>query len=85
MLKNCSDSIAPLLSKVYQAFIIDSAYLCSDWHMANITPIFKKGDRQNPANYWPVSVTSIPCKTLEHIVYHHQITHFQENSIFSDI
>ena len=47
--KNCSDSIAPLLSKIYQASI-DSAYLTRDWRTANIIPTFKKGDRQNPAN-----------------------------------
>ena len=58
ILKNCSDSIAPLLSKIYQASV-DPAYLPRDWRMANITPIFKRGDRQNPANYRLVSLTSI--------------------------
>lgn len=84
VLKNCSDGIATLPSKIYHASI-DSAYLPRDWRTANITPIFKKGDRQNPANFRPVSLNSIPCKTLEHIVYHHLVTHFEENYICSDI
>ena len=47
-----------------------------------IIPLFTKGDRQNPANYRPVSGTSIVCKILEHFINHHIITHFEENNIF---
>jgi len=36
--------------------------------MGIISPIFKKGNKQIPSNYRPVSLTSIPCKILEHIV-----------------
>ena len=63
----------------------DSPYLPHDWRTANLILTFKKGDRQNLANYRPVSLTSISCKTLEHIVYLHLITHFEENNILSDI
>jgi len=34
----------------------------------NHIPIFKKGNKQMPSNYRPVSLTYIPCKILEHIV-----------------
>ena len=36
---------------------------------ANVVPIFKKNDRSCPLNYRPVSLTSICCKLLEHIIY----------------
>ena len=39
-----------------------------DWKKANVTPIFKKGDRSNIANYRPVSLTVMFCKTMERIV-----------------
>lgn len=80
-IKNCSDSIVLMLSKIYQASI---DYLLRDWRAANIILTFKRGDRQNPTNYRLVSLTSISCKTLKHIVYHHLITHFEENNILSD-
>ena len=39
--------------------------------MANVVPIFKKGDREGPGNYRPVFLTCIACKLLEHIVLSH--------------
>ena len=36
----------------------------SEWKKANITPLFKKGSRNKPENYRPVSLTSVVCKLL---------------------
>ena len=49
--------------------------------MANITPVFKKGDRSNTNNYRPIFVTSVCCKILEHITYHHIAEHLNINNI----
>lgn len=53
-------------------YIIFDALLClgllpSDWKTAKIIPIHKAGDRNNCANYHPISLTSTFCETLEHI------------------
>ena len=37
-----------------------------DWLSANVVPIFKKGI---PSNYRPISLTSICCKLMEHVLY----------------
>lgn len=39
-----------------------------DWTKANASPIFKKGDRLNALNYWPVSVTYVPWKATEKLL-----------------
>ena len=56
----------------------------SDWKSANVTPIHKKGDRTEPSNYRPVSLTSQVCKVLESIVRGHILKHLAANDILSD-
>jgi len=50
-----------------------------DWRVANVTPIFKKGSKKNPANYRPVSLTSQIGKIFERILKP-QIMNFLETS-----
>ena len=47
----------------------------SDWHRANVTPIFKKGAKTDPGNYRPVSVTSVCCKLMESIIQDKLVKH----------
>jgi len=41
---------------------INSSLVSVDWRTANITPIYKKGPRNEPGNYRPVSLTSVVYK-----------------------
>ena len=42
---------------------------------------FKKGDKTNPANYKPVSLTCIACKSFEHIVFSQDMNHLDNHKI----
>ena len=68
LLKELSFEIAPVLTLIYKASI-NQCTLPEDWLKASVVPIHKKGSRSQPSNYRPVSLTSICCKTLEHILY----------------
>ena len=45
----------------------------SEWKDANIMPLFKKGSRNKPENYRPVSLTSVVCKLLETLIRDHMV------------
>ena len=47
---------------------MESGNLPKDWTDANVTPIFKKGQRNSACNYRPISLTSHVCKMLESIL-----------------
>ena len=80
LLKIVADQIAPSFTLLFQASLHQSS-LPSQWKTAHITPIFKKGARYNPENYRPISLTSIACKMLEHIVTGHIMRHLESNDI----
>ena len=56
-----------------------------DWKKANISCVFKKGDKHLASNYRPVSISSVCCKLLEHIVCRHLINHFDKYGILTNL
>ena len=83
ILKTAAEELAPALTKIFQKSL-NSDTVPEDWRKANIVPIFKKGDKHLAGNYRPVSLTSVTCKILEHIVHSSIMGHFQANSILCD-
>ena len=65
--KEAASEIAPYLKIVFEKSLTEHV-VPTDWKTANVTPIFKRGDREIPSNYRPISLTSISCKALEHII-----------------
>ena len=49
-----------------------------DWRQANSFALHKKGSKELPENYRPISLTSICSKMLEHIVFSN-VSHFLES------
>ena len=77
------DSIAPSLSIIFQNSH-NTGTVPSSWKEANITPIFKKGDKKDPKNYCPVSLTSILCKVMESILKDYILDFLCKNNILSN-
>ena len=59
--------ISPVVSIIFQTSL-DTGTVPSDWKKAQVCPLFKKGDKTDPANYRPISLTGILSKTMEHII-----------------
>jgi len=57
-LKHAASEFAPLLTHLFQQSL-DSGTVPTSWKQVNVTPIFKKGDKLDPRNYHPVSLTSL--------------------------
>jgi len=67
VLKECAESVALPVTLIFKESI-KSGELPSQWLRANVSPLYKKGEKTVPANYRPVSLTSVLCKILEGIV-----------------
>ena len=83
ILQLAANELAPALSLFFLKLLI-TGELPLSWLRANITPIFKKGDRSLASNYRPISLTSICCKILEHIVFSNIMNHFDQYAILTD-
>ncbi|GAB0210344.1 mitochondrial enolase superfamily member 1 [Grus japonensis] len=52
-----------------------------DWRKASVTPVFKKGRKEDPGNYRPVSLTSIPGKVMEQLILGVVNKHVEEKKV----
>ena len=83
VLRECSSEISPMLAIIYNESLAQGN-VPDDWRQANVAPVFKEGEKYNAANYRPVSLTCICCKTLEHIIVSNINKHLAFESILAD-
>ncbi|KAJ7402905.1 hypothetical protein BTVI_82318 [Pitangus sulphuratus] len=67
ILKELADVIARPLSRSFESSW-ESREVPADWKLANFVQIFKKAKKDDPGNYRPVSLTSVPGKVMEKII-----------------
>ena len=67
VLKEAKNQICKPLSIIFNKSF-NSGKVPDDWKLANVTPIQKKGDKSQPCNYRPISLTSVVCKVMETII-----------------
>jgi hypothetical protein len=72
--------IAPILTILFNKSVT-TGIVPSDWRTANVSPVYKKGQKYNPENYRPISLTCICCKLLEHLIAKHIMSHADTHNI----
>ncbi|KFO60842.1 hypothetical protein N302_15323, partial [Corvus brachyrhynchos] len=77
VMRELADELAKLLSIVYQQSWL-TGEVPDDWNLANMMPIHNKGRKDDPGNYRPVSLTSVPHEGMEQFIMSAITQHLQD-------
>ena len=83
LLKLAGDIVGPSLTSIFKSSI-DNGIFPSEWKVAKVTPIFKKGANSDLNNYRPTSVLPILSKIFEKIIYQQVYDYLNENKLLSN-
>jgi Reverse transcriptase (RNA-dependent DNA polymerase) len=75
-------TLEPLVS--FMKSSLENVDVPDDWKRANVSAIHKKGDKKNPANYRPVSLTSNIGKIMERIIKDEIVQLLERNQSIRD-
>jgi len=64
VVRELAEELAKPLSIIYQQSCL-TGEVPDDWTIASVTPIYKKAQKEDPGNYRPVSLTSVPGNIME--------------------
>ena len=83
MLLLCDNSVVLPLKIIFQNILVSSSYP-DMWKLANVIPIFKKGDKQLIKNYRPISLLPICGKIFEKIIFNNLYNYLNTNNLITN-
>ena len=83
MLKHFSPVIYLTLSEIF-SYSLTTGTLPAIWKFTRVQPVYKKVSKHLPNSYWPISLTGITCKALEHVISSHVCNLLTTVSFFDD-
>lgn len=82
VMKGVKEMVAYPLTVVFN-MCLDEGIFPELLKISKVTPIFKKGNKLDPANYRPVSLVPIIAKVFEHLLFQQVYTYFEVNKLFT--
>ena len=82
LLKDSGHTIVPSLTSLFN-LSLQTRTFPSVWKNARVIPLYKKGDKQDPSNYTPISVLPTLNKILENAVHTQFYGYLTENNLIS--
>ena len=80
VIKETEEETAPHFCNIFRTSL-EQRKAVRDWKLQNISPLFKKGSKDDPGNYRPISLTSVPGKMLESIIADDMMSHLEHNKL----
>ena len=74
------EKIGEVLAQIFNKSM-ETGDVPQEWRDALIVPLLKKGNKSDPCNYRPVSLTSVVCKVMERIVKDNVVEHLNKYSV----
>ena len=83
-LRDSISTIAEPLCFLINAFL-DEGRFPSECKRADVYPVFKKGDTEDPSNYRPISITAAISKIFEKVIREQIMEYLNENKLLSQV
>jgi len=84
LLKVVAKPLSKQLARLFN-LSVNLATFPAIWKLANVVPIFKKGNIHDCANYRPVALTSSLSKVLEKCIFKHVYNFFRDHNVISNL
>jgi len=83
LVKQCIQLIKGPLTHIYNV-LLRSMVFPDEWKVAQMKPLYKKGDTYNIQNNRPISIISVFAKLLERLMFSRLIPFLHENKILTE-
>jgi len=83
LLRECARELSIPLSLIFTKSMSESV-LPAEWKQTNVSPIYKKGQKNCAINYRPINLASVPAKIMESVIKDGILHHLRENKLIRD-